>query len=75
MTGRDLIMYILKHGLEDEPIFNDGVFIGLMSTDETAVKMGVGTATIDTMIELKMLDSVEIKSGIYIIPSHFNTKE
>lgn len=75
MKGRDLIVYILTHGLEDEPVIKNGIFIGLLSVEETAVKMGVGTATIDVMIQLGMLDSIDIKGGTYILSPRGRSEE
>lgn len=46
MTGRDLIIYILANGLEDEEVFQDGKFIGFVTAGEAAAKLGVGVATI-----------------------------
>ena len=34
MTGRELILYILSNGLENEPVFKDGKFIGFMTEEE-----------------------------------------
>lgn len=50
MTGRDLIMYILENHLENEPVFNDGKFIGFVSIQDVAVDMGVGSATVHAWI-------------------------
>lgn len=66
MTGRDLILYILANGLEDEPVFKDGKFIGFMTVDETAAKMSVGTATVRTLVHLKRLEGVTVNQGLYI---------
>ena len=66
MTGRDLIIYILKNGLEDEPVFKDGKFVGFMSTEEAAVKMGTGVATIYALAQQRMIEFVRVNSGIYI---------
>lgn len=60
MTGRDLIIYILKNNLEDEPIFKDGSFIGFMTMDEAAMKYNVGVATIYAWMILGHLDYVRI---------------
>lgn len=34
MTGRDLILYILMNNLEDEPVFEEGKFIGFVTDVE-----------------------------------------
>ena len=71
MTGRDLILYILKNGLENEPVFKDGKFIGIMTVEEVASKMSVGTATVHTLIHMKRLEGVLVRQGLYI-PADFN---
>ena len=71
MTGRDLILYILANGLENEPVFKDGRFIGFLTVDEAAAKLSVGTATVRTFIHLKRLEGVHVNQGLYI-PANFN---
>lgn len=66
MTGRDLIIYILQNGLEDEPIFKDGRFIGFMTTKEAAAKMNVGVATIYVWVVQGRLPGVFVGDAIYI---------
>lgn len=66
MTGRELIVYILTNGLEDEPIYKDGTILGFMNELEAAVKFNVSTATIRTWFELGMLDGVKIGNVLYI---------
>lgn len=62
MTGRDLILYILSNGLENEPIFKDGTFIGFITVEEAAKRMNVGVATIHVWISLDMLDYIQINN-------------
>lgn len=66
MTGRDLIIYILQNGLENEPIYENGRILGFMNEIEAAVKFGVSNATIRTWIGLKMLDAVLVGDTYYI---------
>lgn len=66
MTGRDLILYILSNGLENEPIVKDGKLIGFMTVDETAAKMNVGTATVFVWVWQKRLPYISIGDVIYI---------
>lgn len=68
MTGRDLIIYILSNNLEDEPVFKDGKWIGFLTVEEAAVKLGVGTPTIYAMILQKQLDAISIGSDYIICP-------
>ena len=69
MTGRDLIIYIIQNGLENEPVYEDGKILGFMNELEAAVKFNVTTATIRVWIGLKMLDGVLI-GGVWYIPSN-----
>lgn len=66
MTGRDLIIYILSNGLENEPIVKDGKLIGFMTVEEAAAKMNVGSATIHVWIWQRQLPFVSIGDAIYI---------
>ena len=66
MTGRDLIIYILKNGLENKPVFENGRFIGLSTVEETAERMGVGIATVYAWMHYDRLDWVAIGDAIYI---------
>ena len=73
MKGRDLIVYILKNGLEDRPVFEDGKFLGFITIEEAAEKMNVGVATINTLIIRGVIECIVIGNAIYI-PADFNTK-
>lgn len=66
MTGRDLIIYILQNGLEDEPVYENGKLLGFMNEMEAAIKFGVTTATIRAWVSMKMLDGVWIGHSLYI---------
>ena len=66
MTGRELIIYILENGLEDEPVFKNGTFIGFITPTEMAVKAGVGTATVCAWVHQGSVPSEAVHEGIYI---------
>lgn len=66
MTGKDLIIYILKNDLEDEPIVKDGKFIGFLTDIEVASRLCVGVATVHAMMDLGILPGVKIGETIYI---------
>lgn len=66
MTGRDLILYILKNNLEDEPVYKDGTFIGFVPVHEAAAKMGVGSATIFALVGQDELDCISVGGMHYI---------
>lgn len=66
MTGRDLIVYILQNGLEDEPVYDGGILLGFMTAIEAAVKFEVGLNTIYVWHEEGMLDGIKIGEKLYI---------
>ena len=66
MTGRDLILYILANGLEDEPVFKGGTFIGFLTEDDFAKECNVGIATVRTWASLGMIDAIRTPGAIYI---------
>lgn len=65
MTGRDLIIYILRNNLEDEILFQDGVFVGLMTEEEAALKFNVGIETIRAWYWTKAIDGIVINDSLY----------
>lgn len=74
MTGRELILYILSNGLEDEEVFKDGKFIGFLTAGEAAAKMNVGVATIYVLVSQKKLDGVLIGDTLFV-PANAIRKE
>lgn len=74
MTGRELILYILSNGLEDEEVFKDGKFIGFLTAGEAAEKMNVGIATIYVLVSQKKLDGVLIGDALFV-PANAIRKE
>ena len=66
MTGKELILYILNNNLENENIFDEnGIFIGLMSIEETAAKFDVGVYTIETWEYMGWIKGVTIGDKLY----------
>ena len=63
MTGREIIIFILENQLEDKSVF-DSCF---ESMDETAVRLGVGIATVDTWFRLGQIRGVVIGETTYIL--------
>lgn len=74
MKGRDLIIYILKNGLENEEIFEDG-FLGFPTAEEVAVQLGVGLATIQVLAQINKLDAIVFDGVTYILPGSLNQLE
>ena len=66
MTGRDLIIYILENGLENEPVFKDGRLLGFMNTMEAAIKYEVGVCTVTLWVQNGQLPGLRIGKEIYI---------
>ena len=65
MTGRDLVLYILQNNLENTTVLENGFFVGFMTEEETAVKFGVGVATVHAWYNCKMLDGTKIGDSLY----------
>lgn len=72
MTGRELILYIVANGLEDEPVYKNGKLLGFVTAGEAASKMNVGVATVCAWIHQGLLDCVVIGNSIYI-PAGFKS--
>lgn len=66
MTGRELIIYILKNSLEDQEIFKDGKLTGFMTVGEAAAKFDVGEATIEAWFRIGMIKGIILGKEIYI---------
>lgn len=66
MKGRDLIIYILEHGLEDEPIYKDGSFIGYIPASKAAEKMEVGLATVYMWVSQGRMDHIVVGESIFV---------
>lgn len=67
MTGRELILYILENHLEDEPVFQNGTFVGYVSDKKFAETLGVGLATVHAWVLLgHVKDTIRIGDAVYI---------
>ena len=66
MTGRDLIIYILQNGLEDEPVFENGKFVGFVSIGEAASSIDVGIETMRVIIDMYGIDRININGRTYL---------
>lgn len=65
MTGRDLIVFILTHNLEDESI-GDMLSNWFISEGKAAVKFNVGLATIEAWYNHNQIDGFKIGNTIYV---------
>ena len=66
MTGRDLIIYILSNGLEDEPVVKDGKLIGFLSEEEAAVALEMGVQSVRTLYILGRIDCIFVGDKMFI---------
>ena len=73
MTGRDLILYILRNNLEDEPVFKDGTMLGFITIEEAAKKFEVGVGTIYAYIMCNRIDHVFVGTH-YLFPADCELK-
>ena len=74
MTGRELIMYILENHLEDEPVFQNGTFVGYVSDVKFAEILGVGVATVRAWIMLgRIKDAIMIGDAMFVPTICINT--
>lgn len=66
MTGRELILYILENNLENEPVFNNGSFLGFLTAAEFAAKWDVGVETVHAWVNFGFVDAIIIYDEMYI---------
>lgn len=75
MTGRELIIYILENGLEDEPIITDGKIVGFISVYEAAAKLNVGVASIKLLMQQGKLKYIQIGGEYFVYANNVYFKE
>lgn len=73
MEGRELIIYILEHGLENESIFSEEFLKFMPSIESVAIEFNVGVATVEVWVQNNCLQAFEINDKTYITPSSLNT--
>lgn len=67
MTGRELILYILNNGLENEEVIKGGVMVGLISEEKVAARFGVGIATVRTWVTLGKLKGIRVGNDLMFL--------
>ena len=66
ITGKDLIMFILKYDLVDKEIIKEEIATQFLCTaEELAADLGVGLATINVLYETGMIAGIELGDKIY----------
>ena len=68
MTGRELIVHILKNRLEDNEVFVDGKFLDFMTINKFASEMGVGPHTVELWIKTGAISAIKIGDEYLIHP-------
>ena len=66
MTGKDLVLFIIKHDLLNEKIDSSNLNKIFLTIEEAAVKLGVSTASLQDMLKLGMFDYVIFDEKIYL---------
>ena len=66
MTGRELIIYIIKNGLEDTEVFANDTFLDMMNMKEAAAKFEVGVFTIQLWYLKGYIHGISIGDSVYI---------
>lgn len=66
MTGRELIIFILNHHLEDAVLFEEWKIPGLLTVEEAAVKMSTGVETIKALYKQGFLKGFTLGDTIFI---------
>ena len=73
MTGKDLIIYILKNDLENENI--EYILTQMFLTKErVAIRLGVGVETVKSMAQMDLLPSIMINGELYIFNDYEKKK-
>lgn len=77
MTGRELIIFILLNGLEDELIVDKMELLHeiCMTLEEAAVKFGVGVPTVTVWANCDMIPKICFNDEIYILKNTPNPME
>lgn len=71
MTGRDLIVFVMEHRLENEMMISrDGAIAGLLTLGEAANKLNVGIATVLAWITREEISEYYIIGNAIYIPQH-----
>lgn len=68
MKGRDLIIYILKNGLEDKDIISEEFLSFLPTVEAVAQMFEVGTHTVAAWAIVGELELMTINGTVYVNP-------
>ena len=66
MTGRELIIFILDHHLEDVVLFEEWKIPGYLTVEEAAAKMSTGVETVKALYKRGALKGFKLGDTIFI---------
>lgn len=66
MTGRDLIIYILENGLEDEELLSNSLKPLFMTVEQAAVKWECGPATVKAMVDMRRVKGIKLGNEYFV---------
>ena len=66
MTGKDLVLFILKNDLLDVEIDGTDTNSLFLTIEDAAVKLGVSTTSLQDMIKIGVVDYIEFNNEIYL---------
>lgn len=72
MTGRDLIIYILENGLENEELLSNGLKPLFMTAEHAAVRWDCGTAIVKAMIEMGKVKGIKLGNEYFVFAKQPN---
>lgn len=64
MTGRELVVYILEHGLENTELFDSGI---IMTDEEKATELGTGIESVKALYKLGMVPGFRVGNFIFFL--------
>lgn len=64
MTGRELIVYILEHGLEDDELFGNGI---ILTDEQKATEIGTGIESVRTMYFLGKIPGFKVGNYVFFL--------
>lgn len=65
MTGKDLVLFIIKHDLLDVKI-DSKMKDYFLTINEAAVELGISVASLEDMIKLGIVDTIVFNEEIYL---------
>lgn len=69
MLGRELIIYILENGLENENVMSKEFLKAFPTIESVAVAFNVGIATVEAWLDNHCLEGIEFDGVTYIFPN------